>query len=58
MNDLFEAVDNIIKCINRETSGFTVSERAMVLLYVNEMCKVTVELDALDALRPRKNEES
>ncbi len=56
MSEVNEAAMNIIDCINRETQGLDYNERAMVLLFVNEMVKCAVELDILDTLRPKKKE--
>lgn len=57
MSEVNEAAENIIRCINEETANLDNNERAMVLLFVNEMVKCAIQLDILDTLRPRKRKE-
>lgn len=54
MSDVNEATKTIIECVNEATSNLDNNERAMVWLFVNEMCRCAIELDILETLRPPK----
>ena len=53
MSELNDAVAKIITAVNESTMGMSRNDRAMVLLFVAELVKCTVDNDIYDTLNPK-----
>lgn len=54
MSEQQEKLERIMDCINDETVGMDVNDRAMMLLLLKEFITCAIQLDILDTLMPKK----